>query len=173
MVISYSFIMHKGIATGGCAAFAMTGRKHSPCNDKVSFLIDKPLRLIQSKEKVMQKRQTQSAEDYLETILLLADGQDAVHRVDVAKQMGVSGAAVNKAMKILLEKGLLYESGKHLFLTEEGKTLAQTVFEKHCAIRDFLLSLGVSPDVAEEDACKMEHVVSNQTVEAMKNVVKK
>ena len=122
---------------------------------------------------VVQIRQTQSAEDYLETILLLAETQPVVHRVDVAKQVGVSQAAVNKAMKILLEKGFIYEDGKHLFLTEEGKSYAKTVFEKHCILRDFLLSLGVSPETAEEDACKMEHVVSPQTVEQMKQAIKK
>ncbi|MBQ8427984.1 MAG: metal-dependent transcriptional regulator [Clostridia bacterium] len=122
---------------------------------------------------VVQIRQTQSAEDYLETILLLAESQPVVHRVDVAKQVGVSQAAVNKAMKILLEKGFIYEDGKHLFLTEEGRSYAKAVFEKHCIIRDFLLLLGVSPETAEEDACKMEHVVSPQTVECMKKGMKK
>ncbi|MBR2903637.1 MAG: winged helix-turn-helix transcriptional regulator [Clostridia bacterium] len=121
----------------------------------------------------MAKKQTQSAEDYLETIYLLADNQAEVHRVEVAKQVGVSQAAVNKAMKILLEKGFIYEDGKHLFLTEEGRACAKAVFEKHCVLRDFLLSLGVSPEVAEEDACKMEHVVSAETVECMKKTIKK
>lgn len=120
-----------------------------------------------------QKRQTQSAEDYLETVLLLAETQPVVHRVDVAKHVGVSQAAVNKAMKILLEKGLIYEDGKHLYLTEEGKAYAETVFEKHCIIRDFLLSLGVSPAVAEEDACKMEHIVSAETFKQMKQSLKR
>ena len=122
---------------------------------------------------VIQIRHTQSAEDYLETILLLAESQPVVHRVDVAKQVGVSQAAVNKAMKILLEKGLIYEDGKHLFLTEEGRAYAKSVFEKHCIIRDFLLALGVPPEMAEEDACKMEHVVSAATFEQMKNFLTK
>ena len=122
---------------------------------------------------VIQIRQTQSAEDYLETILLLAEAQPVVHRVDVAKQVGVSQAAVNKAMKMLLEKGFIYEEGKHLFLTEEGKACAKAVFERHCVLREFLLSLGVSPEKAEEDACKMEHVVSSETVEQMKKSLKK
>ena len=118
-------------------------------------------------------RQTQSAEDYLETILLLAETNPVVHRIDVAKQVGVSQAAVNKAMKILLEKGFIYEDGKHLFLTEEGKRAAKAVFEKHCILRDFLLSIGVDPETAEEDACKMEHVVSPKTVEQMKKSIEK
>ena len=109
----------------------------------------------------------------METILLLAETNPVVHRIDVAKQVGVSQAAVNKAMKILLEKGFIYEDGKHLFLTEEGKKAAKAVFEKHCILRDFLLSIGVDPETAEEDACKMEHVVSPQTVEQMKKSIEK
>ena len=121
----------------------------------------------------MQIRQTQSAEDYLETILLLAEAQPVVHRIDVAKQVGVSQAAVNKAIKILLDKGFVYEDGKHLFLTEEGKAYAKSVFERHCTIRNFLLAMGVSPDNAEEDACKMEHVVSSETIEKMQKHLQK
>ena len=120
-----------------------------------------------------QKRQTQSAEDYLETIYLLAESQKEVHRVEVAKQVGVSQAAVNKAIKILLDKGFVYEDGKHIFLSEEGKGYAKSVFERHCTIRNFLLSLGVSPDNAEEDACKMEHVVSSETIEKMQQHLQK
>ena len=110
----------------------------------------------------------QSEQDYLESVLLLSQEHGFVHRVEVANRMNVSQAAVNKAMKILLEKGFIYEDGKHLFLTEEGKNYAKSVFERHCVICDFLLSLGVSPEVAEEDACKMEHVVSAETFAKMK-----
>ena len=64
----------------------------------------------------------QSGEDYLESILTLSEGGDVVHRIDVAKRMNVSQAAVNKAMKILVTQGYVYEDGKHLYLTEEGKS---------------------------------------------------
>jgi Mn-dependent DtxR family transcriptional regulator len=118
-------------------------------------------------------KNNQSGEDYLESILMLSKYQPVVHRIDVAKRMSVSGAAVNKAVKLLVEKGYIYEDGKHLYLTEEGKAYAETVFEKHCIIRDFLLSLGVSPAVAEEDACKMEHIVSAETFKQMKQSLKR
>lgn len=110
----------------------------------------------------------QSKEDYLESILLLSKRQDAVHRVDIARDLGVSEAAVNKAVKSLIENGYLFESGKHLQLTQDGEAYANKVFEKHCIIKEFLLSLGVSEQVAEEDACHTEHLLSEETVSAMK-----
>lgn len=115
-----------------------------------------------------QTRYNQSEQDYLESILTLSETQEVVHRIDVAKRMGVSQAAVNKAMKLLSERGYLYEDGKHLYLTPSGKAYAEAVYEKHCILRDFLINIGVTPARAEEDACNMEHVVSDETVEAMK-----
>lgn len=117
-------------------------------------------------------KRSQSEEDYLESILLIGETQLVVHRIDVAKRMNVSQAAVNKAMKILIEKGYIKEDGKHLLLTETGKKYAKEVFEKHCLIRDFLISLGVSPQTAEEDACAMEHLVSDETFSKMKEHLK-
>lgn len=111
----------------------------------------------------------QSSEDYLESLLTLSAERSVVHRIDVAKRMNVSGAAVNKAMKLLAEKGYLYEDGKHLYLTPSGREYAEKVYEKHCVLRDFLKKLGVSPACAETDACHMEHIVSEETFVAMKN----
>ena len=113
-------------------------------------------------------KHNQSGEDYLESILLISKRQSVVHRVDVARDLGVSEAAVNKAVKSLIEKGYLVEDGKHLKLTAEGEAYASKVFEKHCIIKEFLLSLGVSDEVAEEDACHTEHLLSDETVSAMK-----
>ena len=115
----------------------------------------------------------QSGEDYLECILMLRKEQDVVHRIDVAKRMDVSQAAVNKAVKILVEKGYIYEDGKHLYLSEEGKKYAEAVYEKHCIIRDYLTACGVSAATAEEDACHMEHLISDETFTMMKNALKK
>ncbi len=111
----------------------------------------------------------QSAEDYLESILTLGKTQTVVHRIDVAKRLGVSQAAVNKAMKLLCEREFIYEDGKHLYLTESGKKYAENVYEKHCIIRDFLQKNGVSAAMAEEDACRLEHVISEETFTMMKN----
>lgn len=114
-------------------------------------------------------KNNQSGEDYLECMLMLSRQQDIVHRIDLAKRMEVSQAAVNKAVKILVEKGYVYEDGKHLYLTEEGKRYAENVYEKHCIIRDYLISCGVSLANAEEDACRMEHLISEETFSMMKN----
>lgn len=115
----------------------------------------------------------QSAEDYLESILTLGKDQEVVHRIDVAKKMNVSQAAVNKAVKLLCERDYVYEDGKHLYLTQKGKTYAEAVFEKHCIIREFLIFNGVSLACAEEDACRMEHLVSEETVQMMKRKIGK
>ena len=115
----------------------------------------------------------QSEEDYLESILELSAQQSVVHRIDIAKRMEVSQAAVNKAVKLLCEKGYVYEDGKHLFLTQEGKSYAEAVFEKHCIIREFLIKNGVSAATAESDACRLEHLISDETFEMMKNQTRK
>ena len=118
-----------------------------------------------------QIKRSQSAEDYLETVLNLEKNQDVVHRIDVAKRMKVSQAAVNKAVKLLVEKDYIYEDGKHLYLTEKGKTYAEWVYEKHCIIRDYLVFCGVSASAAEEDACHMEHLISEETFSMMKKAL--
>ena len=118
-------------------------------------------------------KHNQSVEDYLESLLMLSRESEIVHRIDVAKRMGVSQAAVNKAVKLLCEKEYVYEDGKHLYLTEKGKGYAEAVYERHCIIREYLIGCGVSPSAAEEDACNMEHVISEETFEMMKNAVKK
>ncbi|MBQ8394317.1 MAG: metal-dependent transcriptional regulator [Clostridia bacterium] len=115
----------------------------------------------------------QSEEDYLESILMLSRNQEVVHRIDVAKRMNVSQAAVNKAVKLLCEKAYVYEDGKHLYLSPEGKAYAEAVYEKHCIIRDFLVKNGVSAPSAEEDACRMEHLISDETFEMMKKLLTK
>ena len=121
----------------------------------------------------MNTNYNQSAEDYLESILTLQKAGKIVHRIDVAKRMGVSQAAVNKAIKLLLDKGYVCEDGKHLSLTTDGKAYAETVYEKHCTVKEYLISIGVSPSTAEKDACKMEHLLSEETFTAMKNQIRK
>ncbi len=118
-------------------------------------------------------KHNQSAEDYLESILTLSQTQEVVHRIDVAKKLCVSQAAVNKAVKLLCERGLVYEDGKHLYLTEEGKSYAEAVYEKHCIIRDFLVKNGVSLQNAENDACHLEHLLSDESFQMMKAFLQK
>ena len=115
----------------------------------------------------------QSAEDYLECLLMLSRGQQIVHRIDVAKRMEVSQAAVNKAVKLLCEREYVYEDGKHLYLTEKGKQYAEAVYEKHCIIREYLVQCGVSQAAAEEDACRLEHLLSDETFQMMRMAIHK
>jgi Mn-dependent DtxR family transcriptional regulator len=133
--------------------------------ERLGFLADKGEKMVDF------IKHSQAEEDYLESILLIAETKPVVHRIDVARKMGVSQAAVNKAVKILLEKGFVEEDGKHLVLTSLGKNYADEIFQKHCIIRDFLISLGVSKETAEEDACRMEHLVSNETFQKMKEKI--
>ena len=113
-------------------------------------------------------KKSQSIEDYLESVYLLAKEKQTVHRIDVAKRMNVSQAAVNKAVKNLVAKAYVYEDGKHLYLTKEGETYAAEIYQRHCLLRAFLEKIGVAPATAEQDACHMEHVLSGQTFEAIK-----
>ncbi|MBP5242223.1 MAG: metal-dependent transcriptional regulator [Clostridia bacterium] len=113
----------------------------------------------------------ESREDYLETILLLSRKQKDVHSVEVAREMGVSKPAITKAMKILVQEGYVAMDGMHIRLTEEGEKKATEVYEKHTVITRFLVLHGVSEEVAEKDACRMEHIVSDETFTVIKDFV--
>lgn len=109
----------------------------------------------------------ESGENYLEAVLQLADGEKDVHSVDVARKLGVSKPAVTKAMKLLCAKGYVTIVNNHIYLTETGRSYAQAVYEKHRHIAEFLSTLGVAADTAEVDACRLEHLISEETYEAM------
>lgn len=116
-------------------------------------------------------KHNQSSEDYLECILLLSRETEFVHRVDVARKIGVSQPAVQKAIKILEEGGYVEFDGMHIYLTAKGEDYAHKVYEMHCIIREFLLLHGVDEENADADACEMEHVISGATFEMMKSFV--
>lgn len=118
-------------------------------------------------------RNNQSAEDYLECILLLSREREFVHRVDVARKIGVSQPAVQKAIKILEKDGYVEFDGMHIYLTKKGEEYASEIFDRHCTLTSFLEKLGVSPQDAELDACKMEHVISAASFEAIKKFLNK
>ena len=107
----------------------------------------------------------ESLEDYLETLLLLEE-TGRIRCVDVANRMKVSKPSVNKAMNVLKEKGyVLQESYGDIHLTEEGRNFAQMVYNRHKTIFEFLHSvLGVSAENANHDACHIEHVISEETL---------
>lgn len=113
-------------------------------------------------------KNNQSSEDYLECILLLSRENEFVHRVDVARRIGVSQPAVQKAIKILQKDGFVEFDGMHIYLTGKGLSYANEVFDRHCTLTEFLKKLGVNPSDAEADACKMEHILSSASIDAIK-----
>ena len=116
-------------------------------------------------------KHNQSAEDYLECILLLSRETQFVHRVDVARKIGVSQPAVQKAVRILTESGYIECDGMHIYLTSKGEEYAIEIFDRHCTIREFLTLHGVNEKDADDDACELEHVLSPATFEMMKEYV--
>ncbi|MGI6151761.1 MAG: metal-dependent transcriptional regulator [Christensenellales bacterium] len=107
-----------------------------------------------------------SSENYLEVIYNLSKDTGSVRSVDVANSLGVSKASVNKAVSILREAGMVeQELYGAITLTPLGESRAREVFRRHCTIKRFLIRiLGVSEEVAEKDACRMEHVISAETM---------
>ena len=111
----------------------------------------------------------ESAEMYLETIYQLLRQRGSVRSVDVAESMGYSKPSVSRAVGLLKQGGyLLMEKDGALTLTEMGMAAAEKVVERHEILTNLLIRLGVSPETAAEDACKMEHVISDETFAAMK-----
>jgi len=119
-------------------------------------------------------RSNESIEDYLETILSLQKRISYVRSIDIVREMNFSKPSVSIAMKNLREKGYIDvdESG-HISLTEEGKKQAESVLEKHTILSNWLISLGVDPDTALEDACRMEHDISEESFLAIKAHISK
>ena len=111
----------------------------------------------------------QSGEDYLETILTLQQQKGHVRSVDVAQELGYSKPSVSIAMKKLREQGYVQvdESGL-LSLTEEGQAVAVSVYERHKTLKKALMLLGVDEESAAEEACKIEHAISDSTLEKIK-----
>lgn len=116
---------------------------------------------------------TRAGEDYLESIyrfsLESAEGDKSVRSVDVAEQLEVSKASVNKALSQLKEMGMVVQSRYgRVVLTEEGEAYAKVVWRSHRALRTFLEhDLGVKPEIADEEACLMEHVLSGDTMQRL------
>ena len=110
---------------------------------------------------------------YLETIYVLSGKQPQVRSIDVAEYMGYSKPSVSRAMSLLKQGGYVEadESG-HLTLTDSGFAAAKEIFERHTLLTKMLVALGVSEKTAAEDACKIEHVVSAETIEALKKHLK-
>lgn len=111
----------------------------------------------------------ESAEMYLETIYELSQKQPSVRSIDVAETMGYSKPSVSRAVGLLKQGGyLLMDKDGFLTLTESGTAIAQKIYERHNVLAKALMAMGVSKENATEDACKIEHVISDETFDAIK-----
>ena len=110
-----------------------------------------------------------SGEDYLETILILHLNNNFVRAVDIAHEMDVSKPSVSRAMGILRDGGFIRiaEDG-NITLTESGAEVAEQIYERHCVLSQWLMDIGVDPDTAAEDACKLEHDISAESFSKLK-----
>lgn len=116
----------------------------------------------------------ESAENYLETILMLQQRKGSVRSIDIANELEFSKPSVSVAMKNLRQSGLIeVDKSGQIHLLPEGQQIAEGVLEKHRMLTNFLVALGVNADVAAEDACRIEHVLSNESFEALKEHAKK
>ena len=114
----------------------------------------------------------ESAENYLETILMLGKAKGNVCSIDIATALSFSKPSVSVAMKNLRENGyILMDKDGFIALTEKGHEIAETIYERHTLLSSFLMYLGVSKETATQDACRIEHVISPESFEALKQHV--
>lgn len=115
----------------------------------------------------------ESAENYLETILILSKKNPVVRSVDIAEELGFKKSSVSVAMKNLREKeNITVTKEGYIYLTESGRAIAEMIYERHEFLTNWLTSLGVDEHIAAEDACRIEHVISPESFEAIKSYVK-
>lgn len=114
----------------------------------------------------------ESAENYLETILILSKSHPVVRSVDVAEELGFKKSSVSVAMKNLREKQHITVTKEgFIYLTESGRQIAEMIYERHETISKWLISLGVDPKVAVADACRIEHDISAESFDAIKTYI--
>lgn len=112
----------------------------------------------------------ESGEMYLETVYILTRKSDSVRSIDICEYMGYSKPSVSRAIGLLKNGGYITVDGKgYITLTEEGKVVALKMFERHTILTNFLVNLGVDEKTASEDACKIEHHISEESFNAIKN----
>ena len=115
-------------------------------------------------------KHNRSSEDYLETILILSERLPVVRSIDIAIELNFSKPSVSVAMKHLKESGKINVStAGYITLTDTGKEIAEKVYERHRVLAQMLVTLGVNEKIANEDACEMEHVISEETFRAIQN----
>ena len=111
----------------------------------------------------------ESAENYLETILVLSRRIGNVRSIDIVTELGFSKPSVSVAMKNLRQNGYIQvDENGFISLLPSGREIAEKIYERHTLLTEWLTSLGVSPDTAAEDACRIEHVISSESFQALK-----
>lgn len=121
----------------------------------------------------IKHRADESLEDYLETILMLQKSRGQVRSIDIANEMNFTKPSVSVAMKNLREKGYItMDSTGYITLTETGRQRAEDVLERHTILADLLMRIGVSKETALADACKVEHDLSEESFEAIKQALR-
>lgn len=115
----------------------------------------------------------ESAENYLETILILKNKNGAVRSIDIANELGFSKPSVSVAMKNLRENGYIeVDSSGYITLLDSGRQIAEKIYERHTTLSKWPVSLGVDAKTAAEDACRIEHIISSESFEAIKKIAK-
>ncbi|MDE6722951.1 MAG: metal-dependent transcriptional regulator [Eubacterium sp.] len=113
-----------------------------------------------------------SAEDYLETILIIKNRKGVVRSIDIVNELEFSKPSVSVAMKNLRENGYIdVDDNGYISLLAKGMEIAETMYERHIAISNWLIAIGVNPETAVEDACRIEHVISAESFEAVKRFI--
>ena len=116
----------------------------------------------------------ESSEDYLETILILSEKNASVHAIDIARDMGFTKPSVSVAIHKLADNGYIkIAKDGEIALTELGRKVAENIYDRHVTISKILMKIGVSEEQALEDACKIEHDISDETFKRIKEVVNK
>ena len=116
----------------------------------------------------------ESAENYLETILILKNRKGLVRSIDIVNELEFSKPSVSVAMKNLRENGFIeIDDGGFISLLPAGQKIAETMYERHLIISNWLIEIGVNSETAVEDACRIEHVISAESFEAVKNYIEK
>lgn len=117
---------------------------------------------------------SEAIENYLETIYILSQQQNEVHAIDICSYLSYSRPTVSIVLRQMRENGLVtVNEDNHIFLTQEGLDIAMRIYERHTLLSQLLISLGVNKEIALHDACKIEHDLSPETFEAIKQYAKK
>ena len=128
-----------------------------------------PIIKYQRKARAATVQLQESGEMYLETILVLSKEKKSVRAIDIAEHMGFSKPSVSRAVVLLREGGYItVDKDGFLSLTDEGRRTAEKTYERHRILTEFFVSIGVPPEVASDDACKIEHRISDETIAAIK-----